>query len=126
MFEFLNQYPILPADSFDNQFDSTDSQIINIPDSQSNLSINSFDHAMAGQENAQLLHHHDPLLHANKFQMQPLHLHMVQPHFVEGYVRADGTVVDGYYRDGSGQGYLRTNPDGILENNLEYVRNKSY
>ncbi|WP_053367795.1 hypothetical protein [Bacillus sp. FJAT-27245] len=53
----------------------------------------------------------------------------VTPHEVSGYYRADGTYVDGYYRDGDGNpatslteeqggGYLRTNPDGILGNNL--------
>ena len=28
--------------------------------------------------------------------------HYVHPHYVEGYVRDDGTVVDGYWRDGDG------------------------
>ena len=47
--------------------------------------------------------------------------HNVDPHYVEGYTRADGTEVSGYYRDGDGNpnttltaeqggGYLRSNP----------------
>ena len=52
-------------------------------------------------------------------------LHQVDAHYVEGYVRADGTVVDGYLRDGDGdtsinqsEGYDRTNPDDVKWNNL--------
>jgi hypothetical protein len=47
-------------------------------------------------------------------------VHHVDPHYVEGYYRADGTYVEGYYRDGAdGNGYLRSNPDGIQGNNLK-------
>ena len=56
-------------------------------------------------------------------------VHFVNPHYVQGYTRADGTVVDGYWRDGDsntsedlfvdeGGGYDQTNPDGDLSNNL--------
>ncbi|OIJ14240.1 hypothetical protein BKP37_09035 [Anaerobacillus alkalilacustris] len=56
--------------------------------------------------------------------------HFVEPHYVEGYVRANGTEVDGYWRDGDGDtsinravedggGYLRSNPDGDPSNNLK-------
>lgn len=55
--------------------------------------------------------------------------HHVKPHEVSGYTRADGTQVDGYYRDGDGNpntqlteqqggGYVRTNADGSITNNL--------
>lgn len=55
--------------------------------------------------------------------------HFVNPHYVEGYVRQDGTYVEGYWRDGDndtsvnrdvhdGGGYDRTNPDDFLYNNL--------
>jgi len=47
-------------------------------------------------------------------------VHHVDPHYVEGYTRADDTFVEGYMRDGSdGNGYLRSNPDGIIGNNLK-------
>lgn len=57
-------------------------------------------------------------------------VHSVDPHYVNDYVRADGTYVDGYWRDGDGDtsvnldkedggGYLQSNPDGILSNNLK-------
>lgn len=53
----------------------------------------------------------------------------VKPHEVSGYVRSDGTYVEGYYRDGDGNpatqlnekhggGYFRTNPDGNPHNNF--------
>ncbi|MFJ5718140.1 hypothetical protein [Neobacillus sp. NPDC093127] len=56
-------------------------------------------------------------------------VHHVDPHYVNGYVRSDGTEVSGYWRDGDGDpnthltaeqggGYIRTNPDGIEENNI--------
>lgn len=55
-------------------------------------------------------------------------VHHVKPHEVSGYTRADGTYVEGYYRDGDGPntqlteqqggGYLRTNADGTIQNNL--------
>ena len=53
-------------------------------------------------------------------------IHNVEGHWVEGYYRADGTYVEGYWRDGDGNtavdqtnGYARSNPDGITENNLK-------
>lgn len=53
----------------------------------------------------------------------------VKPHYVEGHWR-DGQWIEGYWRDGDGDtsvnlteeqggGYLRTNPDGNLYNNLK-------
>ncbi|MUT64895.1 hypothetical protein [Paenibacillus sp. NEAU-GSW1] len=57
-------------------------------------------------------------------------LHHVAPHWVDGYVRDDGTFVQGYWRDGDGNsltslsegeggGYSRSNPDGTILNNLK-------
>lgn len=43
--------------------------------------------------------------------------HKVEPHWVDGYTKDDGTQVDGYWRGGE-DGYYRSNPDGIKENNL--------
>jgi tryptophan-rich sensory protein len=54
----------------------------------------------------------------------------VDPHYVSGYEREDGTYVDGYWRDGDGDtsinrtveeggGYWRSNPDGNPHNNLK-------
>lgn len=45
-------------------------------------------------------------------------VHHVEDHEVSGYVRADGTPVSGYHRGGT-DGYLRSNPDDILDNNLK-------
>lgn len=56
-------------------------------------------------------------------------IHFVEPHEVSSYVRADGTQVAGYWRDGDGDsdvdlsaedggGYHRSDPDGITGNNL--------
>ncbi|WP_438349413.1 hypothetical protein ACP8HI_01595 [Paenibacillus sp. FA6] len=38
-------------------------------------------------------------------------MHDVEPHYVSGYERADGTHVDGYFRDGDGDTQV-DNPDG--------------
>ncbi|TKD70765.1 hypothetical protein [Pseudalkalibacillus hwajinpoensis] len=79
-----------------------------------------------------VFHTSDPLKHAYKFQFEPLdlgNLHFVEPHYVDGYFRSDGTYVEGYYRDGDGNptidrpiehggGYVRSNPDGNPFNNL--------
>lgn len=77
----------------------------------------------------------DPLKHAYKHQFQPFVLdvgntHFVNPHYVDGYFRSDGTFVEGYFRDGDGNtsidrsaeqggGYIRSNPDGNPFNNLK-------
>ena len=60
----------------------------------------------------------------------PNNIHSVDPHYVSDYTRADGTQVDGYWRDGDGNtsvnldkehggGYLQSNPDELLSNNLK-------
>ncbi|WP_143083023.1 hypothetical protein [Salibacterium qingdaonense] len=60
---------------------------------------------------------------------EPSNLHAVDPHEVSGYETEDGTMVEGYYRDGDGNtdinlskedggGYLRSNPDGDPSHNL--------
>lgn len=60
----------------------------------------------------------------------PDNIHAVDPHHVSDYIKADGTHVDGYWRDGDGNttidldkehggGYFQGNPDGILFNNLK-------
>jgi hypothetical protein len=46
----------------------------------------------------------------------PPGLHHVAPHHVDPYVRG-GVKVDGYWRGGE-NGYWRTDPDGVLSNNL--------
>jgi hypothetical protein len=76
-------------------------------------------HWITGNES--VLQHPDPLSVSIKFTMAPLKLHMVKPHVVNGYTREDGTVVKLYIRDGNGDGYLRSNPDGIESNNLGYL-----
>lgn len=69
----------------------------------------------------------DPLKHVQSYNFKPLmlqmdNIHFVHPHDVQGYVKKDGTVVNGYYRDGDGDtsvnrnvsqggGYYQSNPD---------------
>ena len=79
------------------------------------LDINSFE-----ANNSKLFNHSDPLSQAMHYEMSTPKLHVVKPHFVDGYIRADGTVVEGYYRDGGLEDgcYLRSNPDEFIENNL--------
>ncbi|RLJ90629.1 hypothetical protein [Planococcus citreus] len=70
----------------------------------------------------------DPLKYAHLFDFTPLQLNVegsdiVKPHYVAPYIREDGTLVEGYYRDGDGDtsidrpfgmggGYTRSNPSG--------------
>lgn len=49
--------------------------------------------------------------------IQKPELQFVKPHAVDGYIRTDGIEVNGYWRGGV-DGYFRTVPDGIFENNL--------
>lgn len=79
------------------------------------LDVNSFD-----ATNSKVFTHPDPLSQAMHYEMPSPKLHMVKPHFVDSYVRADGTVVEGYYRDGDipGSSYVRSNPDEFTENNV--------
>lgn len=74
----------------------------------------------------ELFHYDDPLKHAylykvKTFQLDMNDMHFVKPHEVSGYVKKDGTVVSGYYRDGDGNtsinrteaqggGYVRHDP----------------
>lgn len=45
---------------------------------------------------------HDPLAYAQHVTIEPLNLTYVEPHWVNGYFKADGTYVQGYFRDGDG------------------------
>ena len=45
---------------------------------------------------------HDPLAHVQHLTIEPMKLTYVEPHWVNGYFRADGTYVQGYFRDGDG------------------------
>lgn len=78
--------------------------------------------------NQEVFAYKDPLRYAHLFDFTPLHLnvedvHLVKPHYVAPYIREDGTLVEGYYRDGDGDtsidrpfgmggGYVRSNPEG--------------
>lgn len=68
--------------------------------------------------NDAIINHEDPLIHAAQYQFEPIHLHHVDPHYVPGYFREDGTYVKGYFRSGDGTGYVRSNPDDTTINNL--------
>ena len=74
------------------------------------LSLNEFQSSFI-ERNEDIFQHYDPLIKSNQFQCEPFDFHWVDPHYVSGYVREDGTVVKGYIRDGNGSGYLRGNPD---------------
>ncbi|MHA7138156.1 hypothetical protein ACRTEV_12925 [Rossellomorea arthrocnemi] len=88
-------------------------------------------YTVTGQD---IYHYSDPLKYTHQFEFKPLHLgsdnvHFVEPHYVDPYIRKDGTLVEGYFRDGDGNssidtpleqggGYIRSNPDGNPFNNL--------
>lgn len=78
--------------------------------------------------NQDVFSYSDPLKYSHLFEFAPLYLnmedsHVVKPHYVDPYIRQDGTLVEGYYRDGDGDtsidrpfglggGYIRSNPGG--------------
>ena len=119
------------SDAFDIDHGSS-SDIVTSEFTPENL--NTFHHTN-GQD---IFNFNDPLKYINQFVFEPLNLdmgntHIVQPHFVDPYIRQDGTLVDGYYRDGDGNteinrtveqggGYNRSNPDGNPLNNLNSNR----
>lgn len=57
----------------------------------------------------------DPLAHIHKIKVAPLHLEYVKPHWVDGYVRSDGTHVQRYFRDGDGD-TTKFDGDGYFRN----------
>lgn len=119
------------SNAFDNDFAGTGGELVTADYTPAEYTAASFSHTQ-GQE---IFHFSDPLKHVNQFEFEPLNIdldntHFVQPHYVDPYIRADGTLVDGYYRDGDGNpnintplnqggGYIRSNPDGNPFNNLK-------
>lgn len=100
-------------DIFDQQYTNTDISI-----DTPIYPWNSFENRTMHMGNESIFKHSDPLALADKFQMKSFDLHHVQPHIVDSYMRNDGTVVESYLRDGEGNGYLRSNPDETITNNL--------
>ncbi|WP_226581050.1 hypothetical protein [Halobacillus litoralis] len=127
----MSEYIVEAADSgetFDQDFHSPSTNLTELHHEVPQLDVNSF----SGQE---IFDQPDPLKHAQQYQCPKLDLtpgeHFVQPHYVDGYFRSDGTYVEGYYRDGGGNtnvnhsvseggGYTRTNPDGLESNNKNF------
>jgi len=133
----IDQNLLSVSNSFDQDFGGSE---LMVHDSSAGLGL---DHditsvqppSMAYDYSSNFMDYQDPLKHAYKHQFQPLVLdvgntHFVNPHYVNGYFRSDGTYVEGYFRDGDGNsaidtpaemggGYIRSNPDGNPFNNLK-------
>jgi len=133
----IDQNLLSVSNSFDQDFGGSE---LMVQDSSTGLGL---DHditsvqppSMAYDYSSNFMDYQDPLKHAYKHQFQPLVLdvgntHFVNPHYVNGYFRSDGTYVEGYFRDGDGNsvidtpaemggGYIRSNPDGNPFNNLK-------
>lgn len=124
------------GDSNDNIQDSllnSDHSLVNISDLQPDIGFTSNQYSAPGDNVLDVLNFSDPLKYAHtikfpSFEMN--NIHFVKPHFVDGYIKTDGTIVNGYFRDGDGNsftnlqeeqvgGYFRSNPDGNLFNNLK-------
>lgn len=127
MSEYLVESIPTSGEAFDQDFNSSSSNPIEFHHEVPQYDVNSF-------SRQEIFDQPDPLKHAHQYQFPKFDLmpgeHFVQPHFVEGYVRGDGTNVEGYYRDGDGNtdvdhsvseggGYSRTNPDGVEFNNKD-------
>ncbi|WP_052650778.1 hypothetical protein [Planococcus massiliensis] len=118
------------SNAFDNDFSGTGELV-----TADYTPVDYFDTSFAQYHGQDIFHFNDPLKHVYQFEFEPLNLdipntHFVQPHYVDSYVRSDGTFVEGYYRDGDGNpnidttidqggGYVRSNPDGNPFNNLK-------
>ncbi|EJQ39260.1 hypothetical protein IEE_04932 [Bacillus cereus BAG5X1-1] len=129
MNDFSHNHDLNISDAFDKQF-SHSNDVIDGTHSVSSHQIDtgSFSvHDNPASDSIDIFQYADPLQHVNQFQIQPLHF--VKPHHVDGYMRQDGTYVEGYWRDGDGNaqvdrtvemggGYVRSNPDSVISNNL--------
>lgn len=107
-----------------SDFADSDSHSHDIPDNGGDILdqddyLNQYVHTDSSNSTSSLLNHPDPLSQSSTYKPESLNLHHVTPHSVSGYTKDNGTVVDGYYRDGeNGTGYFRTNPDDTTSNNL--------
>lgn len=123
------------SDSFDHDFGQSNDLTTSDSGHDTASSLLDYQGMSTYDGSNDFLDFHDPLKYAYKHQFQPLTLdlgntHFVNPHYVDGYLRSDGTFVEGYYRDGDGNtaidrsaeaggGYLRSDPDGDPFNNLK-------
>ncbi|MGN7477462.1 hypothetical protein ACTHOQ_06375 [Solibacillus silvestris] len=105
---------------FLQQGDVTQYEQMDIPQTIDYNGYSSMDQPPAFSNNAAIFQHPDPLTQAQQYEMPKPKLHFVQPHYVDSYIKQDGTFVEGYYRNGGFEdgSYLRSNPDGIKANNL--------
>lgn len=82
---------------------------LNSSDSHTPHTFNSGDHHAVVDSHTFSFNHclttDDPLAHAHKIKVDPLYFEYVKPHWVDGYVRSDGTHVHRYLRDEDG--YIR-------------------
>lgn len=106
------------ADSFDNDF-YQEGNLFKEPIHIDQAYV--ADHPIDGR--TAYIEYQDPLKYAYSIQFQPCTIdmnntHFVNPHDVSGYTRADGTQVDGYYRDGDGN----TNINRPVEAGGGYIR----
>ncbi|MFV8829915.1 hypothetical protein [Alkalihalobacterium sp. APHAB7] len=127
MIDWTNQNLPEISNTFDNDYNSK----LTTPMHHEVLPINQF--STYNDSTHEIMQYQDPLKYSQKFQFKPLQLeniHFVKPHYVDSYVRSDGTVVQGYFRDGDGDtsvnrtveqggGYFRSNPDDNPFNNLK-------
>lgn len=118
------------SNAFDNDFGVTGELVTSNP-----TPVDYIDTSFGQHQGQEIFNFSDPLKHVHQFDFEPLNLnidntHFVQPHYVDPYIRTDGTLVEGYYRDGDGNpdidtpvnqggGYMRSNPDGNPFNNLK-------
>lgn len=94
------------SETFDQDYKTQSVDLI--PDHNHSIDVNNFSHYNG--ELHESFHYNDPLKYCYKHQFKPLHLdtnldsgvHFVKPHQVDSYIRADGTLVEGYFRDGDG------------------------
>ena len=118
------------SNAFDNDFGVTGDLV-----TSDSTPVDYIETSFGQHQGQEIFNFSDPLKHVHQFEFEPLNLdinntHFVQPHYVDPYIRTDGTLVEGYYRDGDGNpdidtpvnrggGYMRSNSDGNPFNNLK-------
>lgn len=119
MSEYLNNDLISVSDAFDHDYSNTFDIPAPFDGNPLTATPIGIDNNFSSMQD--IIQYDDPLKYASTVKYPPLDFHFVEPHYVNGYFRSDGTYVEGYYRDGDGDttvdrteenggGYLRGNP----------------
>lgn len=116
MSDYLTNDLMPVSDAFDHDYSNTFDSPAPIDGNPLTATPIGSDNNFASMQD--VIQYDDPLKYASTVKYTPLDFHFVEPHYVNGYLRSDGTYVEGYYRDGDGD----TTVDRTEENGGGYFR----